>query len=102
MLIYLRPRVLCVNLSGMPQTPTDTPNGGPAFPLPFTVQTDGLVSADPNSGLCGMSLRDYFAAKALPTILAAFLHPDSAWDTYDDVAESCYKIADAILRERAK
>lgn len=53
---------------------------------------------------CGMTLRDYFAAKALSTFL---LQPDcgvAAYDiSYANVwAKQAYDIADAMLAERAK
>lgn len=72
-------------------------NGGPAFPFGQT---------DPNSGQLvngwgseGMSLRDYFAAKALAGILA---DPNSATVTTERVAIAAYDYADAMLAERAK
>lgn len=56
-------------------------DGGPAFP------------ADPHA-VAGMSLRDYFAAKAMQ---------EMAWaeDSRNDLrARTCYEIADAMLRAR--
>lgn len=47
-----------------------------------------------------MSLRDAFAIGALPACVEAFMHSGSAWDSYDDLAESAYRIADAMLRAR--
>lgn len=58
-------------------------------------------------GSYGMSLRDYFAAKALPTAIKCEIDlrqsriaPDDF--RYDYVAESAYVMADAMLRARAK
>lgn len=63
-------------------------DGGPAFPVPKAVGEDGVVQADAHAG---MSLRDYFAAKLLPSLLRGF-QPDSA-------AVMAYKYADAMLAE---
>ena len=41
----------------------------------------------------GMTLRDYFAAKALTGIAA---------DSFEEVAKLAYQVADAMLTERAK
>lgn len=68
--------------------------GGPAFPVPAT---QGEHDAMPEEG---MTLRDYFAAKALPQILAnpAFFIDNPG--IYSDYAESAYAIADAMLGAR--
>ena len=46
-----------------------------------------------------MSLRDYFAAKALPGIQASW---EDTEENYKMVALEAYKIADAMLAEREK
>jgi hypothetical protein len=48
---------------------------------------------------CGMTLRDYFAASALPSILG-----NAAFGplTYQDIAEVAYRVADALIKERDK
>lgn len=91
-------------------------DGGPAFPVSTEV-------ADPASGASyghqdsrttwqfpGMTIRDWFAGKAL----AAMLGSDTILDTFNDVvkatgisrsewmADQAYKFADAMLAERAK
>jgi hypothetical protein len=43
----------------------------------------------------GMTLRDYFAAKALE------VHPENAHEI-EEIARYCYKIADAMIKERNK
>lgn len=43
----------------------------------------------------GMTLRDYFAAKAIIAY-----HSDGEFSDSEDVANWCYKIADAMLRVR--
>lgn len=68
-------------------------NGGPAFPNKFA-GSNGGSSFDS----CGMTLRDYFAAKAMQGFMAnkdrpMTFHPD------DDAAYA-YAIADAMLRSR--
>lgn len=48
----------------------------------------------------GMTLRDYFAAKALPPIMHA---GTGRWEgNYEIHAERAYKYADAMLKERMK
>jgi hypothetical protein len=64
-------------------------DGGPAFPVP----EPGLE--------CGMTLRDYFAAKAMQGLIAASHDSDGVVD-YNDMAVACsaYAMADAMLRAR--
>lgn len=47
----------------------------------------------------GMTLRDYFAAKWLTTVV---LEPHNATVSAQEIAEHCYRMADAMLAERAK
>ena len=82
-------------------------NGGAAFPS--SVRNDGPVGIkgfhgediDPGtaSHYGGMTLRDYFAAKAMQGWSANPIPQDSS---IQDVAEWAYRQADAMLRERAK
>ena len=60
--------------------------GGPAFPFEvnFTQYT-------------GMTLRDYFAAKALQGLLASEVN-----DSMQEFISRSYKIADAMMEERLK
>lgn len=61
------------------------PTGGPAFPQP----TSGVLKE-------GMTLRDYFAAQALPTVMQEFHKKyESEW-----IAYAAYKMADAMLAAR--
>ena len=60
--------------------------GGPAFPRPH--------SEPPHYAQEGMTLRDYFAAKALQGLLA---DADCFWD---DAAPLAYQYADAMLKAR--
>jgi hypothetical protein len=64
--------------------------GGPAFPLPG-------VFGQPQ--FSGMTLRDYFAAKAMQELMTykdrpAYLRP------VDEVATDAYEMADAMLKAR--
>jgi hypothetical protein len=67
--------------------------GGSAFPFPASLYPDGSTR---EPGELGMSLRDYFAAKAMQKISIANYLSD------DDYARHAYKIADAMLKERSK
>ena len=60
-------------------------DGGPAFPV-----VDMSI---------GMSLRDYFAAKALPSIMA---HPAYREHTPEEKAKVAYMYADCMLEARQK
>ena len=78
-------------------------DGGPAFPgQPHG--SDGMPCAD---HVPGMSLRDWFAGQALPTLLQAAvddrLQHEAGDATYAAmVARLSYQMADAMLAERAK
>ena len=63
---------------------TDKQTGGPAFPSPYDDDE-------------GMTLRDYFAAKAIPGLLAAELVGEYSNEHIADIA---YRIADAMLEAR--
>jgi hypothetical protein len=64
-----------------------TNDGGPAFP----------IFPDYGNHADGMSLRDYFAAKALQGMLA---DPNSTAGHRQDFAEKAYQYADAMLAAR--
>jgi hypothetical protein len=67
-------------------------NGGPAFPLPL-----GTANCAEPEQSGGMTLRDYFAAKAMQGYCAR----EDSIDSYaDDIAADAYAIADAMLAER--
>lgn len=61
--------------------------GGFAFPLQQPILSDNL----------GMTMRDYFAAKAMQGSLANFKGECSI----SEFAEGCYAMADAMLTARA-
>ncbi|HGG1696650.1 TPA: hypothetical protein ACJFOS_001899 [Escherichia coli] len=69
-------------------------NGGPAFPV---------AGSEHNYPIEGMTLRDYFAVKALSGWLASYpescTHPIVAGNA-DEVAKHSYMLADEMLRAR--
>lgn len=72
---------------------SDKNNGGPAFARTGSADTSGYGVPDQE----GMSLRDYFAAKALQPIIA---EADWLVASADSVARDAYFIADAMLKAR--
>lgn len=65
---------------------SNTNSGGPAFPHPHSIYQSG------------MTLRDYFAAKAMQ----AYLTHEAATNLQEStVAEWAYATADAMLRARS-
>jgi hypothetical protein len=70
----------------------DKNNGGPAFPISIPGHGD--------NGACGMSLRDYFAAKALQAVPMPQGHQHDIPEVYARIAQHAYKMADAMLRAR--
>lgn len=70
-------------------------DGGPAFPNALAAPTnDGYMST------FGMTLRDYFAAKAMVALIVARGSEiqGGGWPTYAEA--DAYKIADAMLAAR--
>lgn len=75
----------------------DEKTGGPAFPIPGAVSHfDGGTFRD--DAFSGMSLRDYFAAKAMQSLRLDrdFLLRNDP----DQVADRSYEIADSMLKAR--
>ena len=69
---------------------SNTNTGGPAFP--------GLhPSAECRFKDEGMTLRDYFAAKAMQALLNGSTHDSGSWHLE---AKASYEIADAMLKAR--
>ena len=71
---------------------TDIKDGGPAFPHENRHQANWE----------GMSLRDYFAGQALTGLARS--HAEGTVDDYqpEHVAQDCYRLADAMLKERER
>lgn len=72
-------------------------DGGPAFPQPgvYDASREQVYPVGAYYDAGGMSLRDYFAAKAMAAIHAEY----QSWEM---VAEQAYKSADAMLAQRAR
>lgn len=69
-------------------------NSGPAFPHPggasdYTVQVSHM----------GMSLREWFAGRAMQALVANNVRPR---DSYETMAKGAYAMADAMIAERGK
>ena len=65
-------------------------NGGPAFPNPYQLAANQ-----------GMTLRDYFAAKAMQGVMYMVAHGvHSPASSAEGCALEAYKLADAMLAER--
>jgi hypothetical protein len=79
---------------------SDKNTGGPAFPL------DAEIRPTIDKEWCGMTLRDYFAAKAMQAFISAY--PCQAIDSEDggtpvdhqSIAGDAYDVADAMLEVR--
>jgi hypothetical protein len=71
-------------------------NGGPAFPLVAEYRKNGEVIRETFSG---MTLRDYFAAKAMQ---ATMINPRIEPCNPEERSRISYQIADAMLKEREK
>ncbi len=67
---------------------TNEPDGGAAFPV-----TASILSCYTN----GMSLRDYFAAKAMQGMSESAGFQGAPWDK---LAKDAYEAADAMLKAR--
>lgn len=69
-------------------------DGGQAFPMVFPIAT-AVMRLD------GMTLRDYFAAKAMAGYIASFANPSAVSDPKADLAaRKAYAYADAMLAAR--
>lgn len=79
-----------------PPPPRKIPDGGEAFARSSTNYCDGAR---------GMSLRDYFAAAALPGVLElrAVQQLQGVFNLsefQEDIADECWQLADALLARR--
>lgn len=80
--------------------------GGPAFPIESFTQPNGEFAW----GSDGLTLRDYFAAKAMQAALSNQLLLNRIGEQVSNdlelghmyLAEGAYRLADAMLRERDK
>jgi len=70
--------------------------GGPAFPIQERIiPREGFMEVD---GMSGITVRDYFAAKAMAMKFGA---AGTSIDI-ENFAEFCYAMADAMLEARSK
>ena len=76
---------------------SNTNTGGPAFPHEY-------FDKQLNQGrvMHGMTLRDYFAAKAMQGIIASEQPGDENFATLEMYARDAYKYADAMLKARTE
>ena len=65
-------------------------NNKPAFPQQFKGTTE--------PSLMGLTMRDYFAAKAMQGLFASSLVPQNV--TNEEISIEAYKVADAMLKAR--
>lgn len=76
-----------------------TNTGGPAFPVPPAFMTE---QGDISVALEGMTLRDYFAAKAMQATVQAWIINHEYPSTDFEIASNAYRVADAMLEARSK
>ena len=75
-------------------------NGGPAFPVvDYKQPAGGGVHVMTIMG--GMTLRDYFAAKAMQAMASSPEYCRDGW-AHSDIAIQAYELADAMLRARGE
>ena len=70
---------------------TDNNTGGPAFPCEYEGST--------RSDAYGMTLRDYFAAKAMQAMIANDW-PMHSSESMEHLTSSAYRVADSMLEAR--
>lgn len=80
----------------MDENADGTDEGGPAFPVADTYHPNGQVQY----GSAGMTLRDYFAAKALQALVHATQTMTNV--TPMMVADEAYVYADALMEVRGR
>lgn len=75
----------------------ESKDGGPAFPH------EGIKNLGSSGTIAhkfpGMTMRDYFAAKAMQGMIQYWSGPNASGDI-DDYASDAYRMADAMLRAR--
>lgn len=83
---------------------SNTNTGGPAFPQDYEhtkvlvqMQQDGDIGVEDfrklSKQLAGMTLRDYFAAKAMQQMV-------NEYEDFDFTARTAYELADSMLKAR--
>jgi hypothetical protein len=83
-------------------------DGGPAFPVSTRQAGAPNESAYGHQDnydtwqFGGMTLRDYFAAKAMAAVPMPQSHLHDIPEAYDRIAQHAFKMADAMLRARSQ
>ena len=90
-------------------------DGGPAFPQPgysmYQIEGEHVRLSGQNDygqpPIAGLTMRDYFAAKAMEAIVVNYIKVGPGWIPNDghamsDIAKNSYEIADAMLKERER
>ena len=60
---------------------------------------------DTSEWRAGITVGDYFAAKAMQGIMSEYLSKgrgNGNWSDYDMIAKEAYRVADAMLKQREK
>lgn len=81
--------------------------GGPAYPAQVSINRDSGEMVPHQFGnndfvMPGMTLRDYFAAKAMQAFISAIGNENFVVINDFRVSERSYEVADAMLAERDK
>lgn len=72
-------------------------DGGPAFPTISEELVRKMLPAEKISQ--GMTLRDYFAAKAMQGYISRSTYSNGGFTSLDELCKGAYRISDAMLRE---
>ena len=76
-------------------------NSDPAFPVSTSDGMNGHQDGDDTWQFSGMSLRDYFAAKAMNNMIVSWVQTGVVDpDDYPNIARHSYEMADAMLKAR--
>lgn len=80
--------------------------GGPAFPVPIAGDSTGFVDGAECGAPTGINIRDYFAAKALPDLIAGYSRNQGSGPyldaSPDEIAYWAYRYADAMIAARVQ
>lgn len=75
----------------------DRKDGGPAFPVTYMHSASPKDLQEMKAMARGISLRDYFAAKAMQALFGAEFRQEF---TIEEDASCAYRMADAMLKAR--
>lgn len=76
------------------------PENPSVYPDPMRGAEQSFHNQDPGANETGMTLRDYFAAKAMLGRLTSNPNSYGGYATLEDLADVSYEIADAMLEAR--